>query len=178
MVNYDTQDGYSVSSFQSSPTPQQLLKQHSHSHQHNRITETLEHVLDAPAAAALLPATTLGSNGLTLQSHLLLPSTSILSIREVHFKHAGNYTCAPSNARAGTITIHVLRGTYVRSFVCSLNKSLIEIFSMSPVFRVSIWCFEQERLQSCVVPQILLLFVPCVHQETGRKTNYKQIKVN
>lgn len=37
-------------------------------------------------------------------------STSVLSIQEVNFKHAGNYTCAPSNARPVSITVHVLRG--------------------------------------------------------------------
>lgn len=143
MVNYDTQDGYSVSSFQST-SPQQLLKISSSSHHHSNNPQQLDMPLpgeatvaaiatndneqhshhphhqqqheEMPAAAALLPATTLGSNGLTLQSHLLVPSTSILTIREVHFKHAGNYTCAPSNARAGTITIHVLRGTYCTSY--------------------------------------------------------------
>lgn len=113
MVNYDTQAGYSVSSFQSA-APQQLLKAHGggggNHHHHsggNRLEMSDE---EMPAAAALLPATTLGSNGLTLQSHLLVPSTSILTIHEVNSKHAGNYTCAPSNARPGTITIHVLRG--------------------------------------------------------------------
>lgn len=39
-----------------------------------------------------------------------MPSTSILSIKEVNFKNAGNYTCAPSNARPAFIMVHVLRG--------------------------------------------------------------------
>ncbi|XP_030383619.1 uncharacterized protein LOC115631104 [Scaptodrosophila lebanonensis] len=43
-------------------------------------------------------------------SYLLTPSMSVLIIKEVHFHHAGNYTCAPSNARPASITVHVLRG--------------------------------------------------------------------
>lgn len=111
MVNYDTQDGYSVASFQSTPPQPQLLKHtvdETIGHNNDNRLEMLEHHIESPETVAL--GTTLGANGLTLQSHLLAPSTSILTIKEVHFKHAGNYTCAPSNARAGTITIHVLRG--------------------------------------------------------------------
>ncbi|XP_035795874.1 uncharacterized protein LOC118468784 [Anopheles albimanus] len=44
-----------------------------------------------------------------LYSHILTPAPSVLTIRKVHFKHAGNYTCAPSNARPASITVHVLQ---------------------------------------------------------------------
>ncbi|XP_032584324.1 uncharacterized protein LOC6578211 isoform X2 [Drosophila mojavensis] len=37
-------------------------------------------------------------------------SMSVLTIKTVTFHHAGNYTCAPSNARPASITVHVLRG--------------------------------------------------------------------
>lgn len=37
-------------------------------------------------------------------------SMSVLTIKTVSFHHAGNYTCAPSNARPASITVHVLRG--------------------------------------------------------------------
>ncbi|XP_058120210.1 uncharacterized protein LOC131288443 [Anopheles ziemanni] len=45
-----------------------------------------------------------------LYSHILTPAPSILTIKEVHLRHAGNYTCAPSNARPASITVHVLQG--------------------------------------------------------------------
>uniref|UniRef100_A0A182Q6S7 Ig-like domain-containing protein n=1 Tax=Anopheles farauti TaxID=69004 RepID=A0A182Q6S7_9DIPT len=43
-------------------------------------------------------------------SHILTPAPSVLTIKEVHLRHAGNYTCAPSNARPASITVHVLQG--------------------------------------------------------------------
>lgn len=45
-----------------------------------------------------------------------MPSTSILSIKEVNLKNAGNYTCAPSNARSAFIMVHVLRGMRLKAF--------------------------------------------------------------
>uniref|UniRef100_A0A182YLN8 Ig-like domain-containing protein n=1 Tax=Anopheles stephensi TaxID=30069 RepID=A0A182YLN8_ANOST len=42
-------------------------------------------------------------------SHILTPAPSVLTIKEVHLRHAGNYTCAPSNARPASITVHVLQ---------------------------------------------------------------------
>lgn len=44
-------------------------------------------------------------------------STSILSIKEVHLKNAGNYTCAPPNAKPSSIMVHVLRGMYFFLFL-------------------------------------------------------------
>uniref|UniRef100_A0A336LQE1 CSON012170 protein n=1 Tax=Culicoides sonorensis TaxID=179676 RepID=A0A336LQE1_CULSO len=114
MVNYNEQDGYSVTSFQS-PLPEQLIKSSISSSSRLNTLETLEET----SSFDLLPSSYHNdaisshhsSNPFNVQNNnLLVPSTSILSIREVHFKHGGNYTCAPSNARAGTITIHVLRG--------------------------------------------------------------------
>ncbi|KAH8249790.1 hypothetical protein KR032_012382 [Drosophila birchii] len=43
-------------------------------------------------------------------AYLLNPSVSVLTVKQVNFRHAGNYTCAPSNARPASITVHVLRG--------------------------------------------------------------------
>jgi hypothetical protein len=37
-------------------------------------------------------------------------ASSILLVNEVQFKHAGNYTCAPSNTRPTYINVHVLKG--------------------------------------------------------------------
>lgn len=59
---------------------------------------------------------------------LKVPSTSVLTIQEVHFKHAGNYTCAPSNARQTSITVHVLRGKI-------LNEKKNQNFIFQFVFR-------------------------------------------
>lgn len=48
------------------------------------------------------------------KSNSLTPSISILTINEVSFLHVGNYTCAPSNAKQASITVHVLRGNFVQ----------------------------------------------------------------
>ncbi|XP_055593425.1 uncharacterized protein LOC129744755 [Uranotaenia lowii] len=45
-----------------------------------------------------------------LYSHILPSATSVLTIKGVHLKHAGNYTCAPSNTQPASITVHVLQG--------------------------------------------------------------------
>lgn len=55
----------------------------------------------------------LNQSGFLPYSHLLSPATSVLTIKEVHSKHAGNYTCAPSNMRPASITVHVLQGKRV-----------------------------------------------------------------
>ncbi|XP_065081311.1 uncharacterized protein LOC135703878 [Ochlerotatus camptorhynchus] len=52
----------------------------------------------------------LNHSGFLPYSHILSPATSVLTIMEVHSKHAGNYTCAPSNTRPASITVHVLQG--------------------------------------------------------------------
>lgn len=135
MVNYDTQDGYSVTSFQS-PLPEQLIKSSISSSSRLNALETLEET----SSLELLPSSYHPTADFVIhnnvQQHhnnggILQPSTSILSIREVHFKHAGNYTCSPSNARNGTITIHVLRGninfyTVVARFSCFFQFTRLE----------------------------------------------------
>ncbi|XP_055635715.1 uncharacterized protein LOC129775254 isoform X2 [Toxorhynchites rutilus septentrionalis] len=52
----------------------------------------------------------LNHSGILPYSRILSPATSILTIKEVHSKHAGNYTCAPSNTTPASITVHVLQG--------------------------------------------------------------------
>lgn len=42
---------------------------------------------------------------------IMLPIT-VLTIRNVNFRHAGNYSCAPANARISSIIVHVLKGNY------------------------------------------------------------------
>lgn len=56
-------------------------------------------------------------------------STSILSIKEVHLKNAGNYTCAPPNAKPSSIMVHVLRGMCFFFFFCFI-KIQINWFSI------------------------------------------------
>ncbi|CAD7086357.1 unnamed protein product [Hermetia illucens] len=105
MVNYDSQDGFSVTSFQSlSSSPISSIDAASS----NNITSSL---------------ITMAS--LSTQPHLLASSTSILTIEKVHFNHAGNYTCAPSNTRAASITVHVLRGEKPAAMQHA-NRSTIE----------------------------------------------------
>lgn len=105
MVNYDLQNGFSVSSVQSQQ------------HHHSGSSKIQNHIRDSGATGA-------GGNGndginsnltntivsIPQTSYLIAPTTSILTIKEVSFKHVGNYTCAPSNARQTSITVHVLRG--------------------------------------------------------------------
>ncbi|XP_037959151.1 probable serine/threonine-protein kinase roco9, partial [Teleopsis dalmanni] len=57
----------------------------------------------------------------------LYVSTSIskLTIQEVYLHHAGNYTCAPSNARSASISVHVLRGEKPAAMQ-HLNHSIFE----------------------------------------------------
>lgn len=109
MVNYDTQDGFSVSSVQaqhqhhsssstnSGSTSSSSTSGHSSNSHTSGSSSNITNSLVQPPS---LPQT----------SYLKVPSTSVLTIQEVHFKHAGNYTCAPSNARQASITVHVLRG--------------------------------------------------------------------
>lgn len=81
MINYDMEDGFSVTTFEPSQNGQNSSFIHSH---------------PVPSKSSLL----------------VISTVSILSIKEVHFKHAGNYTCAPSNARPASIMVHVLRGKF------------------------------------------------------------------
>lgn len=38
---------------------------------------------------------------------------SILIVDSVNKKHAGNYSCVPSNAKSAQVTVHVLHGEYI-----------------------------------------------------------------
>lgn len=48
-----------------------------------------------------------GSNSLHYKKHLVI---SILIVESVNKKHAGNYSCSPSNAKSAQVTVHVLHG--------------------------------------------------------------------
>lgn len=40
----------------------------------------------------------------------LMPSGSILTVNKTKLTHNGNYTCAPSNAKAASVMVHVIEG--------------------------------------------------------------------
>lgn len=115
MVNYDTQDGFSVSSI---PSPHLT---------HHSISDTSSSPAGIGSSGGAHRKNHVdgrSSNGsLPHGSYLKIPSPSVLTIQEVHFKHAGNYTCAPSNARPGSITVHVLQGKFscITEFFITLN---------------------------------------------------------
>lgn len=135
MINYDLQDGYSVHSVKGPATsilatvPASSSSDHSatnttiasssrtavsgESTQRSEVANPSEHLsLDKNGSASSLKSgadTYLMSTGQQINYAKVL-STSVLSIQQVNFKHAGNYTCAPSNARPVSITVHVLRG--------------------------------------------------------------------
>lgn len=95
MVNYDTQNGFFVKS--------NLQKDSA--------------ILDTHAVKAD-DSTVFKSHNKTGYSHKysqsvafsLTASISVLKILKVRFHHAGNYTCAPSNARSASTSVHVLQG--------------------------------------------------------------------
>ncbi|ETN61048.1 hypothetical protein AND_007310 [Anopheles darlingi] len=82
---------------------QQRLHHIHHHHQHQHQHHHQHHHFPRGAWPANYTTSPL------LYSHILTPAPSVLTIRKVHFKHAGNYTCAPSNARPASITVHVLQ---------------------------------------------------------------------
>lgn len=105
MVNYDIQDGFSVSSFHAP-----------HNHHNNGVSSSSSSPISSSSISSgnhdgsSLNSTPSTAPSIPQTTFLKVPSTSVLTIQEVHFKHAGNYTCAPSNARQTSITVHVLRG--------------------------------------------------------------------
>ncbi|XP_004519420.1 uncharacterized protein LOC101451426 isoform X1 [Ceratitis capitata] len=110
MVNYDAQEGFSVSSV---TVPDTAIKS---------VNKTLENSMintsKRPNSDRMENKDkdyyTENNSALVTKSmsspYLLSPASSILTLEVVHFHHAGNYTCAPSNARSVSITVHVLRG--------------------------------------------------------------------
>lgn len=95
MVNYDTHNRFSVSSI--------LMPSDDHIESNT-----------APSTGKLYTNNgAMNKTALIVKSKKagsLTPSISILSINDVSFLHVGNYTCAPSNAKQASITVHVLRG--------------------------------------------------------------------
>ncbi|XP_016983925.2 uncharacterized protein LOC108047990 [Drosophila rhopaloa] len=116
MINYDSQGGFVVTSIgQSNPQSGQIYR--SSPANKSRVTMPMEsngvlnNILGSPDN---FKAPNMPSSTPFVQQHqsayLLNPSVSVLTVKQVNFRHAGNYTCAPSNARPASITVHVLRG--------------------------------------------------------------------
>lgn len=78
-------------------------------------TETMMRTTLSPSP--ITPLSTLQIQQPHKSPYLPNSSMSVLTIKTVSFHHAGNYTCAPSNARPASITVHVLRGKILFSFV-------------------------------------------------------------
>ncbi|XP_069962729.1 uncharacterized protein dpr19 isoform X2 [Bactrocera oleae] len=108
MVNYDEQEGFSVTSTAVVDTAiprgtqnseNSLILSNKKLNSERSESKDKEHITNKTkmSKSQLFP-------------YLLSPTSSILNLEVVNFHHAGNYTCAPSNARAVSITVHVLRG--------------------------------------------------------------------
>jgi hypothetical protein len=111
MVNYETEAGYDVSVFLASkpvfneehlsslmPSDQNDLLYESVTVQLNRKSSILDEkqYLDISyEESSIVKYST---------------ATSVLTIKEVQFKHGGNYTCAPSNTNSTSVNVHVLNG--------------------------------------------------------------------
>ncbi|XP_033150591.1 uncharacterized protein LOC117134991 [Drosophila busckii] len=124
MINYDAQGGFVVTSIteNSLPSPENgYLHQSKTSSGKNKTKNSSKepigvnsintsNVLSLPVYTS--PVTPLSTLQLQQLKSPYLPnsSMSVLTIKTVTFHHAGNYTCAPSNARPASITVHVLRG--------------------------------------------------------------------
>lgn len=94
MINFNLQDGYSVVTLpKPSPAP----------------SFDNDEDADGDNKPQLLDSFNLIGNSHTMSNEIPAAS-SVLSVHEVQFKHAGNYTCAPSNTRPTNINVHVLKG--------------------------------------------------------------------
>lgn len=90
MVNYDTQNGFFVkSNIQKDATG---LKMDENPTKGNKTSISTKFMQPA---------------GFSLST-----SISTLTIQKVRFHHAGNYTCAPSNVKSASSSVHVLQGKY------------------------------------------------------------------
>lgn len=123
MVNYDVHNGFSVSSIYLQSEDHFISNTNTHQHQPQQQQIQLQQQHQQPTAGSsgvggsdgrtINQNSTLSKNTATSKSKkpfLVTPSISILTIKEVNFLHVGNYTCAPSNAKQASITVHVLRG--------------------------------------------------------------------
>lgn len=132
MVNYDTHNGFSVSSiylqsedhFTSGAHAAAATSSHMHADK-----KAINHNSTQSKAAATATK--------SRKSLLTTPSISILTIKEVGSMHHGNYTCAPSNAKQASITVHVLRGN-----LPSINNAIVLPFRILPGKTISSFPFS------------------------------------
>ncbi|EDX04523.1 uncharacterized protein LOC6731803 [Drosophila simulans] len=135
MINYDSQGGFVVTSIgQSNPQSGQFFR--SSPANKSRPTMPMESsngVLNSllgssdgfKTPAANVPSSTPYMMQQHQSAYLLNPSVSVLTVKQVNFRHAGNYTCAPSNARPASITVHVLRGEKTAAMQHA-NRSILD----------------------------------------------------
>ncbi|XP_017042935.1 uncharacterized protein LOC108089273 [Drosophila ficusphila] len=132
MINYDSQGGFVVTSIgQSNVQTGQIYR--TSSANKSRVTMPMEsgngvlnNLLGTPDN---FKTPNMPSSTPFVQQHqsayLLNPSVSVLTVKQVNFRHAGNYTCAPSNARPASITVHVLRGEKTAAMQHA-NRSILD----------------------------------------------------
>lgn len=119
MVNFNFQDGYSVLTF-----PKGSLYHYTYDDDINS-----ENILPFPAnvdSNNIIEGQS-SSGSYSNNDGLLSSASSILLVHEVQFKHAGNYSCAPSNTRPTSINVHVLKGNLFHSKRSSVS---IEYFGL------------------------------------------------
>lgn len=108
MVNFNFQDGYSVLTF-----PKGSLYHYTYDDDVNS-----EKILPFPSnvdSNNLIDGQGF-SGSISNNEGVLSSASSILLVHEVQFKHAGNYSCAPSNTRPTSIIVHVLKGNCTHSY--------------------------------------------------------------
>lgn len=107
MINYDQQSGYTVSSVRLSLAGHQQLPHHS-----NNMTLSPGSSVNGMRHSQRNGAhdATGNGGGISDFAKVLATTSNLLTIDEVSGRHAGNYTCAPSNARPISVNVHVLRG--------------------------------------------------------------------
>lgn len=107
MINYDQQSGYTVSSVRLSLAGHQQLPHHS-----NNLNLSSGSSVNGMRHAQRNGAHDAAGNGGGISdfAKVLATTSNLLTIDEVSGRHAGNYTCAPSNARPISVNVHVLRG--------------------------------------------------------------------
>ncbi|KAH8352489.1 hypothetical protein KR084_004398 [Drosophila pseudotakahashii] len=132
MINYDSQGGFVVTSIGQSNLQNGQIFRSSPANK-SRVTMPIEssngvlsNVLGNPDnfKTPNIPSSTPYMNQ-HQSAYLLNPSVSVLTVKQVNFRHAGNYTCAPSNARPASITVHVLRGEKTAAMQHA-NRSILD----------------------------------------------------
>ncbi|CAO1402955.1 unnamed protein product [Diamesa serratosioi] len=128
MVNYDSMDGYTVSTFET-----KLVMSNSPSLNNNDKSSVIS---SYSSLQAINQYNLRKSQQHQDQHYIAFPqqqpiATSILFIKEAKFKHAGNYTCAPSNTRPTSVNVHVLKDEKPAAMQHANQSSTINVKSHS-----------------------------------------------